>query len=413
MRRGNAEVELRPQAFRALNVLIQNVGRYVHHDQMIRDGWNGISVSPNTVAVTILEIKKVLQEYGSWIRCRPKLGYALEVPRTENLIKKGWHLFERRTREGLEKAVDCFEQAAREDSTDFRAFEGISLSNLLLCTHGIRPPGEMYPKFLEAHNRAVALGGLTPALRSNRAHALHLCERNVEEAEPELLQALREEPARGTNYVRLAILYSTMGNLDAAIGMLAQGRTVDPLCPVLLPTETFIRLCRHEFEEAIRCGKSSIDLHPYLHWGRVHYADALERMGRVEEALAEIQMACVMSPDLPWLRALKAVRQARHGRRSEALAALNELQGLRRQDYVDAYYMALLLDALGERDQAFAELERARLENSATLFLLNVDLRGEELRKDPRFKPFLRRVLGGTNRQSATAKRAVGRAAGC
>jgi tetratricopeptide (TPR) repeat protein len=120
-----------------------------------------------------------------------------------------------------------------------------------------------------------------------------------------------------------------------------------------------------------------------------------------------------MSPDLPWLRALKAVRQARHGRRSEALAALNELQGLRRQDYVDAYYMALLLDALGERDQAFAELERARLENSATLFLLNVDLRGEELRKDPRFKPFLRRVLGGTNRQSATAKRAVGRAAGC
>src|SRR6204780_604872 len=126
LRRGDSELELRPQAFRALNVLIRNSGRYVHHDQMIREAWDGISVSPNTVAVTIVEVKKVLQEYGSWIRCRPKLGYALEVPRAEDLIKKGWHLWERRTREGLEKALACFEQAAREDGTDFRAFEGIS-----------------------------------------------------------------------------------------------------------------------------------------------------------------------------------------------------------------------------------------------------------------------------------------------
>jgi hypothetical protein len=59
--------------------------------------------------------------------------------------------------------------------------------------------------------------------------------------------------------------------------------------------------------------------------------------------------------------------------------------------------MALLLDALGRRDEAFAELERARRENSATLFLMNVDVRGEELRKDPRFKPLLRRVFGGGN----------------
>src|ERR1700678_3559185 len=115
LRRGNSELELRPQAFRALNVLIRNTGRYVPHEQMIREAWEGISVSPNTVAVTIAEVKKVLQEYGSWIRCRPKLGYTLEVPRAEDLIKKGWHFGERRTCEGFEKALACFEQAAEED----------------------------------------------------------------------------------------------------------------------------------------------------------------------------------------------------------------------------------------------------------------------------------------------------------
>src|SRR5580658_10569874 len=144
LRRGNSELELRPQAFRALNVLIRNSGRYVHHDQMIREAWDGISVSPNTVAVTIVEVKKVLQEYGSWIRCRPKLGYRLEIPRGEDLIRVGWHLWNRRTREGFEKALACFQEAATENNADFRAFEGIAESYLLLCTYGMRPPRETY-----------------------------------------------------------------------------------------------------------------------------------------------------------------------------------------------------------------------------------------------------------------------------
>jgi DNA-binding winged helix-turn-helix (wHTH) protein len=408
LRRGGTELELRPQAFRALNLLIQNAGRYVNHDQMIREAWDGISVSRNTISVTIAEVKKILQEYGGWIRCRPKLGYVLEVPGGEDLIKKGWHLWERRTREGLEKALACFEEAAAENPSDFRAFEGISLSYLLLCTYGMRPPLDTYPKFLEAHNRAVTLGGLTTALRSNRGHALHICERKLEEAEAELVQVLREEPKLGIIYVRLAILYSTLGRLDEALEMILRGRTADPLSPVLLSTETFIRLCRHEFDEAVDCGKSSIDLHPYQHVGRVHYADALERTGRIDEALEELRRVCVMSPDLPWLRALEGRCLARHGRLSEALAAWDELQRLREHEYVDAYFMALLLDALGKRDEAFAELERAWRENSATLFLLDVDVRGRELRRDPRFKQLRQKVFGTPARTQVALDQAVG-----
>ncbi len=180
LRRDGAELELRPQAFRALNVLIKNNGQYVDHQQMIREAWGGISVTRNTVAVTIAEVKKVLREYGPWIRCRPKLGYRLEIPRGEELIRIGRHLWNRRTREGLDKALAHFQQAAEEDSADFRAFEGIALSYLLLCTYGMRPPLETYAKFQEAHQRAVAIGGLTPALRSDRGHGLHVCERRLD-----------------------------------------------------------------------------------------------------------------------------------------------------------------------------------------------------------------------------------------
>ncbi len=126
------ELELRPQAFHALEALIHNRGRYVGYAQMINQAWDGNLISKHTVAVTIGEVKKILGEFGHWISYRPKLGYRLEVPHSDDLVKQGWHFWSRRTREGFEKALDCFQQAAIENSSDYRAFEGISLCYLLL-----------------------------------------------------------------------------------------------------------------------------------------------------------------------------------------------------------------------------------------------------------------------------------------
>src|ERR1700689_2789009 len=108
----------------------------------------------------------------------------------------------------------------------------MALSYLLLCTYGMRPTQQTYPKFLEAHQRAVAIGGLTAGLRSDRGHGLHICERKLGQAECDLLHALREEPKLGTVYARLAVLYCTMDRLDKALEIVLQGHAADPLCPV-------------------------------------------------------------------------------------------------------------------------------------------------------------------------------------
>ena len=55
--------------------------------------------------------------------------------------------------------------------------------------------------------------------------------------------------------------------------------------------------------------------------------------------------------------------------------------------------MALLLEALGRRDRAFEELQRACQESSAALFMLNVDSRMDGLRKDARFKRLQRKLF--------------------
>ncbi|HSR07022.1 MAG TPA: winged helix-turn-helix domain-containing protein [Bryobacteraceae bacterium] len=82
--RDDLEVVLRPQAFRVLAVLVRTAGQPVDYAQMTHEAWNGARVSRHSVAVTIGEVRKALLEYGSWIRYRPRIGFCLEIPKSEN-----------------------------------------------------------------------------------------------------------------------------------------------------------------------------------------------------------------------------------------------------------------------------------------------------------------------------------------
>jgi DNA-binding winged helix-turn-helix (wHTH) protein len=393
--RDGAELELRPQALHALRTLLESSGRFVDYEQMIRQAWEGNLVSRHTVAVTVGEVKKALKEYGCWISYRPKLGYRLEVPQSEDLIRKGWHFWNRQTWEGLQKALCCFEQAARSDGADFRVYEGISSCYLKLGAYGMRPPREMYERFLGAHHRAVSLGGLTPELRSDRGLGLHIFERKFAQAESELLEARRARPQAAKIYVTLIMLYICEGRFDDALQVMVQTQDAHELWPTLPASEALIRLCLRQFDSAVAFGKQAVDLHPYLHLSRVFYAQALEYSGEIEEALAQYRLAWIVSSGPTWIRALEARCLAKMRRFEEAWEILHTLEAIRETEYVDAYHLALLLEGLGRRDEAFDELERALNENSATLCFLDVDPKIDSLRSDPRFPSLRSRVFGG------------------
>jgi DNA-binding winged helix-turn-helix (wHTH) protein/tetratricopeptide (TPR) repeat protein len=389
--RDGVEVRLRPRAFHTLRVLLQHAGEFVGYERMMAEAWEGTHVSRHTVDVTVGEVRRHLGEYGRWIVHRPKFGYALEVPRSDELVRQGWHFWNQRTRVGCERAVDCFKRAISESPSDFRAFEGLSAAYLALAIFGTRPPLEVYPRFLEAHEQATMLSGLRPELRCNRAFGLCVFERRYAEAEGEFLCTLEEKPTLGPAYVRLGLLYGAQGRFDEALDVLARGQRADPLLPTLAAAEVLVRCWQRDFEGAAACGRKGLELHPYLHVVRVNYAQALEFSGRLDEALAQYQTASVISPDLPWLRALEGACQARMGRLRDARAILEGLQALRRSEYVDAYHMAVFRAALGQVPEAIAELERAFAENSAWIYTIRVDPKLDVLRADVRFRRALKR----------------------
>jgi DNA-binding winged helix-turn-helix (wHTH) protein len=391
--RDGVEIRLRPQALRVLKILLVHSGQWVRYEQMIAEAWEGTLVSQHTVDVTVGEVKRSLQEYGKWISNRPKVGYCLDVPRSDELVRKGWHFWNQRTRDGLELAIDAFEHAAAECPSDFRAFEGLSASYLALATFGMRPPIDMYQGFLETHSKAEALCGLTPELRCNRAHGLHMFERKFAEAETQLLQTIEEKPTLASAYVRLSMLYGTLNRLDEAVEVMRRASAADPLATMVITMEVVLRFWRREFDAAIAVGKNAIALHPFSQTTRAIYAQALEFSGRLDEALVQYQIATATSPDLPWMRTLEGTCLAKLGRTTEALAILHRTEELRQSEYVDAYYMAVFRQAVGQ-PEALTELERAGEENSAWLNQLNVDPKMDDFRNDARYERLRDKLFG-------------------
>jgi len=106
----------------------------------------------------------------------------------------------------------------------------------------------------------------------------------------------------------------------------------------------------------------------------------LEEQRRAEEAADVARRA---------ERQAEATLAAERRAREEEIARRRADEARAREEARESREEAAHLAALRE-----AELERARRENSATLFLLNVDIRGDGLRQDPRFKQFRRKVFG-------------------
>ena len=402
LRRDGIEVPLRPQAFLALQTLANNPGQSFDYERLLAEAWGGTIVSRHTVDVTLGDVRKALGDHASWIRRQPKNGYCLVVPTSDTLVRRGQHFLHLRSREGFERALECFERAAVESPRDHRPFAGQAACYLMQGSLGLRPGREVYPRFQEALGRAVDLVGLTPELRCDYAHGLHMYERRLDKAAAEFRQAIADRPMFAIAYMRMTMLNATAGDLDAALDTVGLARTADPLLPLTSATEVAVRVWRREFDVAMSLGAQAIQLHPYLPLARAFYGIALHCSGRLDEALEQYRVGITTSQGLSWLRGLEAVCLVDLRRKREARAILQELLARRRKEYIDAHGLSRIYLALGDIDAAFVELERAIEENVGGLYALTVDPLSQGFQSDRRFARLLKKYRTPTNRHRPT-----------
>jgi Flp pilus assembly protein TadD len=144
------------------------------------------------------------------------------------------------------------------------------------------------------------------------------------------------------------------------------------------------------YEQAIEQLHKTNELDPLFESTHQVLAFAYARKGNRHDAMAEIEKVLDLAKNNPRSKALWGIVSALTGKPEGAREALDKLkQESGPPNFSLAYRCAVLHALLGETDEAFACLDKARQEREIALVYLAITPELESLRDDPRFRDLL------------------------
>jgi TolB-like protein/tetratricopeptide (TPR) repeat protein len=176
-----------------------------------------------------------------------------------------------------------------------------------------------------------------------------------------------------------------------AAAQIEQARELDPLCLATSVQEGWMRYLAGDYEGAIDSCQRTLGMDSEFVTARRVQAAALLQLGRIEEAVAELEEALTVADSNPVLLAWLAHAKAVGGCRAQAQTLLAHVRTLEGQ-YVPPFHLALAHTALGEFDEAFAALDQAWLDRDPALATIDAEPRFEPLRGDERYRVLVERL---------------------
>ncbi|MGH7678395.1 MAG: BTAD domain-containing putative transcriptional regulator [Gemmatimonadaceae bacterium] len=297
-----------------------------------------------------------------------------------DFYRRGRYLWDTRTREGHERALEYFNKAIARDSNYADAYAGIGnvyMTSLQLNLTSLSEP-EVYARMKWAAERALALDE-----RSADAHVTYatslLWLPNWPGAERELRRALELNPSHATGRSWYGLVLAGMGRLDEAVEQSRRAFELDPFAVVVSSNYGWQCYLKRDFECDIAQQRRTLEISPS--WGRAYarLATAYAASGRLDDALAAIRKAIELTPERPDFVADLAYVLALRGETAEANRML--LQAKRRP--FEPFHIARAFVALRQDDSAFVWLERSnwRWPHRAVRW----DPALDRVRSDPRF----------------------------
>jgi DNA-binding SARP family transcriptional activator len=314
---------------------------------------------------------------------------AREKGEAYQLYLKGRNYWGKRTTGSYKKAVAHFEQAIERDPTYAPAYAGLADTYILLARADFLPPREAFPKAKAAAQRALEFDSQLPEASTSLAQIKFHYDWDWEGAEREFKRALALKPddaAAWQWYARLLLV----GGREAE--SLAASRRAVELSPLDMGLAGQWGLYyRRQFEQVIADNRRYLKLHPEYANAHLRLGKAYLQTGRYREAVEEFEQSLRLD-DRGGTRAWLGYAHAVAGNRDEARRVLAELTARALQDYVAPYSFALVHTGLGDRDQAFAWLERAFAGRDEEMVWLRHEPALDSLRADARFADLVRRV---------------------
>jgi serine/threonine-protein kinase len=307
------------------------------------------------------------------------------------LYLKGRYFWNRRTEEGLQKGIEHFNLAIEADPLYALAYAGLADCYNMMCWWNIARPKEALPRARAAAERALELDDSLAEVHASMG-GISETAWDWASAERSYRRALELNPNYASAHQWYAEFLAHVGNFDRALEEMKMAELLDPLSSIINTEVGWILYLAGHYDRAIEQCRAAVEMDPEFSAAHWRLAEAYIQKAMYEEAISEMERALELSGGSTYMVARLGYAYAVAGKKYEALKVLGDLSEVPRDRYVAPDSVAIIYAGLGERELAFAWLEKAFDERSSWLAFLKVEPAYDRLRDDPRFTDLLGRV---------------------
>jgi adenylate cyclase len=305
---------------------------------------------------------------------------------------KGRHFWNQVSEEGVTETLNLYTQAISVAPDYAPPYLGLSVALCKLAFWGVLSPKEGVQKAKHAVLEALRLDPRSAGAHATLGLIVSMYEWDRESALPLFRRSLELEPSSVLTHTALAIHHLCLGEFSETRAAIEKCTQLDPISPFSFRSWGWFHYFTREYDRSIADFEAALSIDPRFLEVRFFLANAYMRKDRYQEAIEALNEL----PDHPLYRAPKwgatGEASALAGDIDSARKALARLEAPATTGYVSPMSRATIHAALGDRENAFAELERAYDDRSIWLNFAKVDPRFDPLRSDPRFASLLQRI---------------------
>jgi adenylate cyclase len=307
------------------------------------------------------------------------------------LYLQGRHLMDERTQPKLLKSIEYFEQALKIDPKFALAYTGIADAYCFLGIFYFLPASDVVQKARSAIQMAMALDKNLSESHSSLGFLHLIYDYNPRKAKVALEMALSLNQNNQRAHHNYSIYFLNYENYEKCLFHQYKALDFDPLSITLNGSLGTRFVFFRNYAKAIIQSEEVLALYPNYSYSFYNIAFSLALMGRFNEAIRNINKALTYNVSLE-VQSMKGYILALSGNEKEAQRLLQEIIHKSQTTPMDFMDIAAIYSALDEKDKAFEYLERARESRMNHFCILNVDPRFDNLRSDPRFDEFLKKI---------------------
>jgi serine/threonine protein kinase/Tfp pilus assembly protein PilF len=333
------------------------------------------------------------------MRLSPEEKNQLDKKPTENmkaynLYLQGRWFWNKRTDEGMRKAIEYYNLAIEEDPRYALAFSGIADSYTMLGIWSFLAPEEAYPKAEVAAKIAIELDDMLAEAHASLASVRASYGWDWPEAEREFKRALELNP----NYAMARLWYGAlylmpMGQLEKAMKEVEQALELDPLSPIINYCVGDILYTSRMYDKALDVFQKVLTLDPNFPPAYYRLTWTYIKKGMYDDAFEDLERTYRL-----WgydeERVIKPIRLAydKSGFRAAMEKALDIITEESKTRYWPLVDLAKYYISLERKNEAIELLEEAYVRCDSGLNSIKTDPVFDDLRSDPRFKVLLKKV---------------------